>query len=739
MPGLNRISLTSALMIGAALPGLAQDAAPFVLDDIVLTAEEQALQALGVSRITADDLERRPVVNDISEVVRRQPGVNLSGATATGQRGNQRQIDIRGMGPENTLILIDGRPVASRNAVRMGRGGERDTRGDAGWVPAEMIDSIEVIRGPAAARYGSGAAGGVINITTKRPEAFTGQLGVFGNAPENDKEGRSLRTNLLLGGPLGERLNFRLTGSQARTSADSFDINPVVIDPDGAERRLAGREGVVNRDLGALLSWDVTGGHRVDFESAFSRQGNLFAGDTMFGAVSGAVDLAGRETNRMYRRTQSVTHRGTYDFGESFSYLQWENTRNSRLCEGLAGGVEGAIIPCLDTTGDGVADAFEFRDITLDNLGAKSEWYLPLDLAGRRSRLTLGAEYRGEFLDDDVSIRNVLPPELGVETGVEVDPAERDPRTRQNLLGLYAEANIEWTDQLTLTPGLRFDHSSSFGQQISPSLNAAYALSDAWTVKLGAARAFKAPNLYQLNPNYVYLTRSFGCPVIDGIKLSGPCYVLGNPDLEAETSLNTEIGVAYDAGAGLAGSVTLFRNDYRNRIASGFVQENPGVVTNRLFRWENQGRAEVEGLEGNIAAPIGDRLALNANFTRIFTSRNKETGDPLSLVPDHTVNLSLDWYARPDLTVTLSATHYGRIQSAQLVPTNREPLAGTEASDPYTLVNLSASWDIAQGTRLTAGVTNIADRTVLRTNASEGANTFNEPGRAVYLGLVRSF
>jgi outer membrane receptor for ferrienterochelin and colicin len=78
------------------------------------------------------------------------PGVNLTGNSTSGQRGNNRQIDIRGMGPENTLILVDGKPVTSRNSVRQGWRGERDTRGDTSWVPADMIERIEVIRGPAA-------------------------------------------------------------------------------------------------------------------------------------------------------------------------------------------------------------------------------------------------------------------------------------------------------------------------------------------------------------------------------------------------------------------------------------------------------------------------------------------------------------------------------------------------------------------------------------------------------------
>ena len=121
------------------------------------TAEEALKQQPGVSIITAKDIEKDPPVNDLSEIIRKMPGVNLTGNSATGSRGNNRQIDIRGMGPENTLILIDGVPVTSRNSVRYSWRGERDTRGDTNWVPPEMVERIEVLRGPAAARYGSGA------------------------------------------------------------------------------------------------------------------------------------------------------------------------------------------------------------------------------------------------------------------------------------------------------------------------------------------------------------------------------------------------------------------------------------------------------------------------------------------------------------------------------------------------------------------------------------------------------
>ncbi|VVT48191.1 TonB-dependent receptor; Outer membrane receptor for ferric enterobactin and colicins B, D [Kosakonia radicincitans] len=116
---------------GAALPAMAADSNTTNStendDTIVVTAAQQNLQAPGVSTITADEIRKNPPARDVSEIIRTMPGVNLTGNATSGQRGNNRQIDIRGMGPENTLILIDGKPVTSRNSVRLGWRGERDS------------------------------------------------------------------------------------------------------------------------------------------------------------------------------------------------------------------------------------------------------------------------------------------------------------------------------------------------------------------------------------------------------------------------------------------------------------------------------------------------------------------------------------------------------------------------------------------------------------------------------------
>ncbi len=188
------------------------------------TAEEALKQQPGVSIITAEDIAKQPPVNDLSDIIRKMPGVNLTGNSASGSRGNNRQIDIRGMGPENTLILIDGVPVTSRNAVRYSWRGERDTRGDSNWVPAEMVERIEVLRGPAAARYGSGAAGGVVNIIHQTSDQHLARFAVFLHQPagKTTKKARPIALTSISAAHWPARaLTMRLYGNINKTEPDA--------------------------------------------------------------------------------------------------------------------------------------------------------------------------------------------------------------------------------------------------------------------------------------------------------------------------------------------------------------------------------------------------------------------------------------------------------------------------------------------------------------------------------------
>ncbi|EPG9693034.1 siderophore enterobactin receptor FepA [Klebsiella aerogenes] len=704
-------------------------------ETMVVTAEVQNLQAPGVSTITADEIRKRPPARDVSEIIRTMPGVNLTGNSTSGQRGNNRQIDIRGMGPENTLILIDGKPVTSRNSVRLGWRGERDTRGDTSWVPPEMIERIDVIRGPAAARYGNGAAGGVVNIITKKfDNQWHGSWNAYMNMPEHKDEGATKRTDFSLSGPLGGDFSFRMYGNLDKTQADAWDINQGhQSERTGiyADTLPAGREGVENKNINGVVRWDFAPMQSLEFEAGYSRQGNLYAGDTQNTNSNDLVkENYGKETNRLYRNTYSVTWNGGWDNGVTTSnWAQYEHTRNSRKGEGLAGGTEG------------IFSSNQFTDIDLSDVMLHSEVNIPFDLWVNQN-LTLGTEWNQQRMKDNASNTQEL-------SGGEIpgyDSTGRSPYSKAEIFSLFAENNMEVTDTTMLTPALRFDHHSIVGNNWSPSLNLSQGLGDDFTLKMGIARAYKAPSLYQTNPNYILYSKGQGCYA----SKSG-CYLQGNDDLKAETSINKEIGLEFKRDGWLAG-VTWFRNDYRNKIEAGYAPVYTNGKGTDLYQWENVPKAVVEGLEGTLNVPVSETVNWTNNITYMLQSKNKETGDRLSIIPEYTLNSTLSWQVYQDVSVQSTFTWYGK-QEPKKYNYKGQPVTGSEKNEvsPYSILGLSATWDVTKNVSLTGGVDNVFDKRHWRAGNAQttggdkgsmygaGAETYNESGRTWYMSVNTHF
>ena len=703
------------------------------VDTVYVTAEKQLQQSLGVSRISKDDIDKRPVANDISEFVRTMPGVNLTGNTATGQRGNKRQIDLRGMGPENTLILIDGKPVNSRQSERISMRGERNTRGDSNWVPVEEIESITVLRGPAATRYGSGAMGGVVNIVTKKvSKEFKGQVNLYANQPQDSKEGATRRIGFNLSGPIiQDTLGFRIYGNLNKTDADAADINA-----GHGNDSAAGVEGVRNKDIAGRLQWKISPAQTLILDSSYSRQGNIYNGDTQNSnprsALVNSLADSKAETDRLYRSAYSLTHDGAWEWGDTKNVISYERTVNSHLPEGLAGGPEGSY------TG------LDFVQSRLKNLRFSSEANIPFKL-GVDNVLTVGAEFTDSKLDDPASNSQGFKDQgkTDVFNGIS---ATRGGKASQRNWAAYVEDNISLTDKTHLIPAIRFDHNSDSGSNWSPALNFSHQIGENWLVKGGIARAYKAPNLYQTNPDFILYTRGQGCPL--NAPNSVRCYYMGNSNLKPETSINKEIGLEFNKN-GWQASATYFHNAYRNKIMIGDQLIATSNIGNWLLQWENTPKATISGIEGNLVIPLHDTLKWSNNFTYMHKSEDYQ-GNPLSLVPKHTINSTLSWTPNERFDANLTFTHYGRTKPRSVAVNHLEqkgnPRAGVAALSSehsqtqvgsYGIWGINAGYNWNKRVAVRGGISNLFDKKLYRTTA--GAQTYNEHGRAFYGSLKVSF
>lgn len=703
------------------------------VDTVYVTAEKQLQQSLGVSRISKDDIDKRPVANDISEFVRTMPGVNLTGNTATGQRGNKRQIDLRGMGPENTLILIDGKPVNSRQSERISMRGERNTRGDSNWVPVEEIESITVLRGPAATRYGSGAMGGVVNIVTKKvSKEFKGQVNLYANQPQDSKEGATRRIGFNLSGPIiQDTLGFRIYGNLNKTDADAADINA-----GHGNDSAAGVEGVRNKDIAGRLQWKISPAQTLILDSSYSRQGNIYNGDTQNSnprsALVNSLADSKAETARLYRSAYSLTYDGAWEWGDTKNVISYERTINSHLPEGLAGGPEGSY------TG------LDFVQSRLKNLRFSSEANIPFKL-GVDNVLTVGAEFTDSKLDDPASNTQGFK-DQGKTDAFNGISATRGGKASQRNWAAYVEDNISLTDKTHLIPAIRFDHNSDSGSNWSPALNFSHQIGENWLVKGGVARAYKAPNLYQTNPDFILYTRGQGCPL--NAPNSVRCYYMGNNNLKPETSINKEIGLEFNKN-GWQASATYFHNAYRNKIVIGDQLIATSNIGNWLLQWENTPKATISGIEGNLVIPLHDTLKWSNNFTYMHKSEDYQ-GNPLSLVPKHTINSTLSWTPNERFDANLTFTHYGRTKPRSVAVNHLEqkgnPRAGVAALSSehsqtqvgsYGIWGINAGYNWNKRVAVRGGVSNLFDKKLYRTTA--GAQTYNEHGRAFYGSLKVSF
>ena len=193
------------------------------LSKVVVTAggfsQEIKSAPASISVVSKADLDNAPF-RDVTDALKDVPGVVITGG------GASQDISIRGMAPQYTLMMVDGKRQNSRQT----RPNSDGSGIEQGWIPPlAAIDRIEVVRGPMSSRYGSDAMGGVINIITKKvSDKWGGNVRTDYTVQHDSDEGSTNNTEFYLSGPIiRETLGLQVYGKYSHREEDkTIDGNP---------------------------------------------------------------------------------------------------------------------------------------------------------------------------------------------------------------------------------------------------------------------------------------------------------------------------------------------------------------------------------------------------------------------------------------------------------------------------------------------------------------------------------
>ncbi|WP_339898119.1 TonB-dependent receptor [uncultured Gilvimarinus sp.] len=726
---------STALLAAAqvsAVTGTEQDKR--IVEEMVITASgfEQKLTdaPASISLIDQTEILTRPHVN-LLDMLKYQEGIDIG---TTRDKTGQGSVSMRGLTGEYTLYLIDGKRQNNHGDIYPNNFG-----GNAfgHMPPAEAIERIEVIRGPASTLYGADALGGVINIITKKvTDRWHGTVNLAGTFQENSDFGNASQADFSVSGPLiANTLALGVRGSLYDSEASSPQFEPAV-DPNGDVHYRSLGFGSGGRtvdsetsEYGATLTYTPNSNNTLRFDYDYSEQvydntpfTNPDTGELSYplGTKDNITALwqdsrgqvnprAGYAADQEFNREWwSLSHDATWGFGTSYLSLSYVDTQNDGrtlpltvderlLLQEMYDGA-GAYAGMSEDERRNLAEEtflprpdrpLDSRQYTLD---ARVD--IPLEAFGSHMLVIGGQVIDGELEDGVFGMESNQP------------GAVQD----QEMYSLFIEDSWTLAKPFTLTAGVRYDEHDVFGSQVSPRLYGVYTISDNWTVKGGVATGYKTPETTDLYDG------------ITGFGGQGTSPFAGNPDLQPETSVNSEIAAYWSSDYGHNFNATYFNTRFEDKIARGdtiYSCEITGGVRPcvNLGAYDALGYdtysqniniddVDIQGVEVAGQYLISENWSFNANYTWTDSEQKSgpQEGQPLTNTAEHMANASLNWAILPQLSLMLQAElRSDRYRDWDTV------LDKPQYYENYELLHLGLSWEITDNVTLFGRVNNLLD------------------------------
>ena len=446
-----------------------------------------------VTVVTSQDV-RAHGWRTLSELLRSVPGIYVTSTRtygSAGVRGFERSGDFGG----RMLLLVNGHrmndPLYDSAAIV-----------EDFIVDMDLIDRVEIVRGPGSTLFGTNAFFAVINVITKRADQFdgfeaSGEIGTFDTA-----RGR------LTFGTRGEDGTETVLSASGLTSDGKAEV-------------------YMPRLVGSIPGFDgiLRGG---DGESATRYMGSHRRGGL---AVEGFYVGRDKDTPPAYG-TVPYLPRHTLD-ARAFVEARYEHALSADAT--LAARL---YYDWYKYVGTYKWDVGEPEFLTNRDFSQSESAGGELQLSWKpwpRHSASAGFEYRDNYRQ--------LMQNYDVEPFYYV--LNINPSTR--ILGLYLQDEYRPSDRLGVTAGLRYDHYDSFGESVNPRLAFVYGLSSVSTLKLLYGEAFRAPNANE----FFYEEEG---------------YVRRNPDLQPEKIATYEVVLERQFGVNWRGSLAGFFNEATDLI-----------------------------------------------------------------------------------------------------------------------------------------------------------------------------
>ncbi len=550
------------------------------------------------------------------------PSFHASHQTISDGTDHVNPASLRGLGPDQVLVLVNGKRRHQSGLVHVNGTFGRGTVGvDLNAIPTAAIQRIEVLRDGAAAQYGSDAISGVINIVLKEQTDALEMNSSVGITGEGD--GETVKTDINYGFGIGDRGYFNITGEfldRGRTDRSETFTGAIFTSDGATDAAELSARGLTRDDFTMKTGQSEAIVGAAFFNSAYplDETAELYA----FGGVSHRNGVA-TGFYRLPRQEERVVFE---IFPNGFLPEIHTEIDDASVGAGIRGNRSGWD---LDFSVSHGSNSFQFNIENTVNasLGASSPTTFDagrlsfgqttgnfdavrlIDTRGslRSLSLVLGGEFRienyqieaGEDGSWQLGNGGIVPGEDfdTTSTGAPKNPGSQvfpgfqpsnEVNRFRNSVSAYAGLEIQATEQFLIDIGGRFENYNDFGSRLIGKIAARYEVAPDVALRGAISTGFRAPSLHQVWFNNVSIQFVIDpgtgelepSRVLTANNKSAVATAFGLPALEEEKSVNISAGFTARPVPNLSITADLYRITIDDRIVltSRFSDSDPTVA-----------------------------------------------------------------------------------------------------------------------------------------------------------------